>query len=94
MKRMMKKASDGAGDLIKRLCDMDESINIEFKRTSGDMVHKALETALGVTPHISPHRKPRHLLYCFTKNKIDETRLNEFCGLVQSCFPDKAKGGQ
>ena len=37
------KASPGNGELIKRLCDMDESINIEFKRASGKMVHKALE---------------------------------------------------
>jgi len=37
------KASPGNEELIKRLCDMDESINIEFKRASGKMVHKALE---------------------------------------------------
>lgn len=37
------KTSPGNGELIKRLCEMDESINIEFKRASRKMVHKALE---------------------------------------------------
>jgi len=45
MKRIKKdRASYGTEDLINRLCDMDEGITIEFKRTSGKMVHKALET--------------------------------------------------
>lgn len=44
MERLTKiKASPGNEGLIKRLCEMDESINIEFKRASGKMVHKALE---------------------------------------------------
>ena len=38
------KTSRGNEELIKRLCEMDESINVEFKRASGKMVHKALET--------------------------------------------------
>jgi len=38
------KASPITGELIQRLCDMDESFTIEFKRVSGKMVHKALET--------------------------------------------------
>lgn len=45
MERLKKiNASPGNEELIKRLCVMDESINIEFKRASGKMVHKALGT--------------------------------------------------
>jgi hypothetical protein len=47
------KASPSNGELIKRLCDMDESINIEFKRASGKMVHKALETIVARLPGAS-----------------------------------------
>jgi len=42
MKRI--KASPGNEALIERLCGMDESHEFEFKRVSGKMVHKALET--------------------------------------------------
>ena len=45
MERLKKiKEAPSNEELIKRLCEMDESINIEFKRASGKMVHKALET--------------------------------------------------
>lgn len=42
MKRI--KAYTGNEELIERLCGMDESHDFEFKRVSGKMVHKALET--------------------------------------------------
>jgi len=45
MERMKRtKASSGNDELVKRLCLMDESRAFEFKRVSGKMVHKALET--------------------------------------------------
>ncbi len=48
-----------------------------------------LENFLGVPLAGSPHRKPQHLLYCYGNNKIEDSRLNEFCGLVKKCFERK-----
>ncbi len=61
-----------------------EGVTFEIKRIKTD-----LESALGVTPPGSAHRKPQHLLYCYETNQIDVTKLNDFCTLVQSCFPLK-----
>jgi ATP-dependent DNA helicase RecG len=36
----------GNDEIVRRLCDMDESIRYEFKRVSNKMVHKALETVV------------------------------------------------
>ncbi|MEZ5563711.1 MAG: AAA family ATPase [Gammaproteobacteria bacterium] len=49
-------------------------------------IPKNLEDALGVTAAGPPHRKPQHLLYCYATNRIDDAKLNSFCGMVQSCF--------
>jgi predicted ATP-dependent endonuclease of OLD family len=49
-------------------------------------IAKNLETALGITPAGSPHRKPQHILYWYATDQINESKLNDFCGLVQSCF--------
>lgn len=46
-----------------------------------------LESALGVPPAGSPHRKPQHILYRYATGQIDEGKLKLFCELVQSCFP-------
>lgn len=53
---------------------------------------KDLETALGVTPPGSSHRKPQHLLYCYSTSQIDDGKLTDFCSQVQACFT--AQGGQ
>ena len=47
-----------------------------------------LETVLGVPLSGSNHRKPQHLLYCYSENQIDEAKLGDFCAKVQSCFAD------
>ena len=47
-----------------------------------------LETVLGVPSSGSNHRKPQHLLYCYSENQIDEAKLGDFCAKVQSCFAD------
>jgi putative ATP-dependent endonuclease of the OLD family len=52
-------------------------------------IPKDLEKALGVTPPGAPHRKPQHLIYCYATGQIDNTKLDDFCELVQSCFPIK-----
>jgi ATP-dependent DNA helicase RecG len=45
MERLKKiKASPDSEEITKRLCNMDESHDFEFKRASGKMVHRALET--------------------------------------------------
>ncbi len=38
------KSPSGNEELLNRLCELDESPDFEFKRVSGKMVHKALET--------------------------------------------------
>ncbi len=50
-------------------------------------IPKDLETILDVTHPGSNHRKPQHLLYCYSTNQIDDGKLADFCSLVQSCFP-------
>jgi putative ATP-dependent endonuclease of the OLD family len=57
-------------------------------------IGKNLETALDLSPPGSPHRKPQHILYSYATGKIDETRLNDFCEVVQSCFPNKQENAE
>ncbi|MBY0475363.1 MAG: AAA family ATPase [Nitrosomonas sp.] len=45
-----------------------------------------LEKMLGLPPNNSPHRKPQHILFCYTSNQIGVSNLNSFCKLVESCF--------
>jgi predicted ATP-dependent endonuclease of OLD family len=59
-----------------------KGITVEVKQIAGD-----LETALGIAKPKSEHRKPQHILYLYTDNKIEPNRLNDFCRLVESCFP-------
>lgn len=47
---------------------------------------KDLETVLGVASPGSNHRKPQHLLYCYSSGQIDDCRLTDFCSKVQDCF--------
>ncbi|HOP08518.1 MAG TPA: AAA family ATPase [candidate division Zixibacteria bacterium] len=47
---------------------------------------KDLETVLGVISPGSSHRKPQHLLYCYSCGQIDDDKLNNFCSKVQSCL--------
>ena len=56
------------------------------------MLSKDLETVLGVTPPGSSHRKPQHLLYCYSCGQIDAGKLTDFCSKVQACFT--VQGGQ
>ena len=56
------------------------------------MLSKDLETVLGVTPPGSSHRKPQHLLYCYSCGQIDAGKLTDFCSKVQACFT--AQGGE
>ena len=55
-------------------------------------IPKDLESALGVTPPGSSHRKPQHLLYCYATDQIDADKLMNFCSKVQSCFA--VEGGE
>ena len=67
----------------------NSNFTVEIKQ-----IKKNLETALGVHPSGSPHRKPQHILYCYETNKIAENKLKDFCDLVQSCFPENPEGDQ
>jgi len=42
-----------------------------------------LEDMLGVPPAGSDHRKPQHILYLYSENRIDEKKLEAFCSLVK-----------
>lgn len=52
-------------------------------------VPKDIEDYLGVPPAGSRHRKPQHLLYCYATGQIDVGKLDNFCALVESCFPSE-----
>lgn len=58
-----------------------DGFTVEIKQLPKD-----LESVLGVPSPGSSHRKPQHLLYCYETNQIEETKLNIFCKLVESCF--------
>lgn len=74
-------------ELNKLIADSKQvGLTIEIKQ-----IAKNLESFLGVTPPGSPHRKPQHILYCYTTNKIDSKKISDFCRLVESCFPVKPK---
>jgi hypothetical protein len=49
---------------------------------------KNLETFLSIPSAKSPHRKPQHILYCYTNGSINPDKIKEFCDLVVSCFPN------
>jgi predicted ATP-dependent endonuclease of OLD family len=53
-------------------------------------IPRNLEEFLAVAPPESSHRKPQHLLYCYASNSIDNTKLNDFCLIVQACFAAEA----
>jgi putative ATP-dependent endonuclease of the OLD family len=51
-------------------------------------IGKNLETLLSIPSSKAPHRKPQHILYCYTSNSIKPDKIKAFCDLVVSCFPD------
>lgn len=46
-----------------------------------------LETMLGIPPAGEERRKPQHLLYQYESGKIEESKLNAFCTMVEECLP-------
>jgi putative ATP-dependent endonuclease of OLD family len=64
---------------------ISDSKHVEFTK-SVVTLPKNVEATLGVTSPGSTHRKPQHLLYCYTTNQIEEAKLDKFCTKVQSCF--------
>jgi len=64
---------------------VEDSKNKEYT-CSVITIPKDLEDYLGVTSAGPSHRKPQHLLYCYTTNQINNAKLTGFCELVQSCF--------
>ncbi len=49
-----------------------------------------LETMLSLPTAGSPHRKPQHVLYLYESGQIDQTKLQEFCAIVDACLPVKS----
>jgi putative ATP-dependent endonuclease of the OLD family len=46
-----------------------------------------LEIMLGITGKLESYQKPTHILSSYAENKIQQEKLDSFCNLVQSCFP-------
>lgn len=65
---------------------ISESKHDEFTRAIVK-ISKDLESALDVKSPGSSHRKPQHLLYCYTTGQIKNDKLKKFCDLVEGCFP-------
>ena len=55
-----------------------------------EWIKKDLEAFLDVPSAGKKHRKPQHLLYYYTKGKIDKAKLKKFCELVSACLPTAA----
>ena len=70
---------------------ISDSKHADFTR-SVVTLPKDLETVLGVKPLGFSHRKPQHLLYCYSCGQIDSGKLTDFCSTVQACFT--AQGGK
>ena len=64
---------------------IEDSCHSEFtfcaKHVPGD-----IEKFLGIPP-TKAHRKPQHALYCYETERIDPTKLQEFCALLKACLP-------
>jgi len=60
----------------------DPKLTLAVKRIPGK-----LEEMLGLAPPGAPHRKPQHALYLYGTNQIDETKLKDFCTIVEQCLP-------
>lgn len=50
------------------------------------LLPKDLETVLGVRQSGASHRKPQHLLYCYSCGQIDAGKLADFRSKVDACF--------
>lgn len=64
---------------------ISDSKNTHFTK-SVVTLPKNLEAVLGVASPGSNHRKPQHLLYCYSCGQIDDEKLADFCSKVQTCF--------
>lgn len=64
---------------------ISDSKHVEYTK-SVVTLPKNVEAILGVTSPGTTHRKPQHLLYCYSTDQIEETKLGKFCTMVQSCF--------
>ncbi len=50
------------------------------------VVPGSLEEYLELPPAGSPHRKPQHVMYCYSQGQIQKAKLQEFCDLTSSCM--------
>ncbi len=78
--------------------DKDEGAHAEINRLIEDTKHPILtqcikriagnlETMLGVPSAGEERRKPQHMLYQYESGKIEGSKLNAFCALVEECIP-------
>ncbi len=66
-------------ELIKNSSDRNTTKSIKT-------IPKDLETFLNLPSPKGDHRKPQHVLYLYENGKIDKSKINDFCNLIDSCF--------
>lgn len=69
-------------DFNQLIIDSKNICTIEVKPISGK-----LETFLSIPSPGGNHRKPQHILYCYETGGILQKNIQDFCTLVESCFP-------
>ena len=52
-----------------------------------------LEAMLGMPSAASDHRKPQHVLYQYDIGKIDASKIQELCSLIDTCLPVMSPSG-
>jgi len=68
---------------------IQDSRNDDFT-SSIEVINGDLERYLGVGKPVSNHRKPQHMLYYYETGRIEESKLDAFCSLIDNCLPDIA----
>ena len=75
--------------------DLNQLIQSSKHVTLTHSIHsiaKDVETFLNIPPAGSDHRKPQHVLFLYSKGKIDDVKLAAFCTVVEGCLRDLRAG--
>lgn len=73
---------DHHAEINKLINDSRNSFTIQIQK-----IEKDLEAFLALPAPGNAHRKPQHVLFHYSTDKIDEEKLNNLCLLIESCFP-------
>lgn len=72
---------DYHSDFNQLISDTKNSMTVRIQQ-----IPKDIENYLNIPSPGSPHRKPQHILYLYSKNKIAQEKVSALCQLVNSCF--------